>query len=70
MGGRGWTQQEENKMVRDGTKQASSTEYRWKLYVNRPVFTMVMAVYHCFGIILIIVVAPNSLYYIYDHENI
>ena len=43
--------------------------HRWELPGNYPVFTVVMVIYHYAEIIWRILVTPNFLYNIYDHEK-
>ena len=42
--------------------------HRWKLPGNYPVFTVVMVIYHYVEIIWRIIVTPNFLYNINNHE--
>ena len=43
-------------------------DHRWELPGNYPVFTVVMVIYHYAQRIWIILVTPNILYNIYNHE--
>ena len=42
--------------------------HRWELPGNYPIFTAVMVIYHCVDRIWRILITPNFLYNIYDHE--
>ena len=44
-------------------------KHRWGLPGNQPVFTVVMEFYHYIERIWRIIVTPNFLYNIYDHEK-
>ena len=44
--------------------------HRWELPVNYPIFTVGMVTYHYVERIWRILVTPNVLYNIYDHEKI
>ena len=44
--------------------------HRWELLGNYPVFTVVMVIYHYIERIRRIIVTPNILYNIYNHEYV
>ena len=46
----------------------STCTHRWQLTGNYPVFSVVMVIYHHVERIWIIIITPNFLYDIYNHE--